>query len=339
MTRAAIFFQASHFRIFGQDAAVSDDPLHNPHDKLFKAGFSDPATAAAFLREQLPPAVCARIDWKRMELEPGSFVSAQMRERHSDLLFSAPFADSKAFVYLLFEHQSSFDYWLGLRLLEYMLLIWQEYLKKHPESRALPVILPVVLAQNDRVWQVKTQFADLLDVPSELRAELKPLLPDFCFQLKQLAEMPFEAIRGTPAGILVLRTMKAERLEKLLDAVVWDESLLVSVPRVLLKQWLRYILGTDIDKAAFETNLRQIQELETRTDVMTLAQQYHNEGLQKGRQEGRQEHVIEALEIRFERVPEGLAEAVRDIRDEALLRSLLRTAIRCASLEDFAAEL
>ena len=340
-------FETSLSRILGQDGGVTDDPLHNPHDKLFKAGFSDPATAAAFLQEQLPPAIRARLDWERLELEPGSFVSAQMRERHSDLLFSAPFAGRKAFVYLLFEHQSSFDFWLGLRLLEYMLLIWQAYLKKHPEARALPVILPVVLAQNEQVWEVRTQFADLLDVPEELNAEMRPLAPDFRFHLMQLAEMPFEAITGTPAGILVLRTMKAERLKKLLDAVVWDEALLVRAPRVLLEQWLRYILGADIDKSAFEINVQQIQEPKTRAETMTLAQQYHNEGLQKGRQEGRQEglqkgrqeDVIEALGIRFERVPEGLAEAVRGIQDEAHLRSLLRAAIRCESLEQFAAEL
>ncbi len=171
---------------------MPDDPLHNPHDKLFKAGFSDPATAAAFLREQLPPAVCAHIDWDHMELEPGSFVSTQMRERHSDLLFSAPFADSKAFVYLLFEHQSSFDPWMGLRLLEYMQLIWQGYLKKHPEARALPVILPVVLAQNDRVWEVKTQFADLLELPADLRAELKPLVPVFAFSSDNWRRCPLK---------------------------------------------------------------------------------------------------------------------------------------------------
>ncbi len=35
---------------------MSDDKLHHPHDKLFKLGFSDPATAAAFLREQIPAA-------------------------------------------------------------------------------------------------------------------------------------------------------------------------------------------------------------------------------------------------------------------------------------------
>lgn len=318
---------------------MSEDPLHNPHDKLFKAGFSDPATAAAFLQDMLPPVISAGIEWDSLALEPGSFVSAKMRERHSDLLFSASFAGRKAFVYILFEHLSRPDSWLGLRLLEYMLLIWQAFLKANPDSCALPVILPVVLAQNDKAWEVKTQFADLLDAPQELGAELAPFLPDFRFHLMQLAEMPFESIRGTPVGILALRTMKAERLKKLLDDVVWDEALLVRVPRVFLEQLLRYILGADIDKEAFETKLQQIQEPETRADAMTLAQQYHNEGLQKGLQKGIQESVIETLEIRFERVPVGLVEAVHHVQDEAHLRRLHRAAVKCGSLEEFATEL
>jgi hypothetical protein len=66
--------------------------------------------------------------------------------------------------------------------------------------------------------------------------------------------------------------------------------------------------------------------------AMTLAQRYHQEGLQKGRQED----VLEALSIRFEQVPEGLREAVLGVADEGKLRELLRAAIRCQSLEEFA---
>lgn len=33
-------------------------------------------------------------------------------------------------------------------------------------------------------------------------------------------------IVGTPAGILVLRTLKAEQFEQLLGAEVWDESII-----------------------------------------------------------------------------------------------------------------
>ena len=68
---------------------------------------------------------------------------------------------------------------------------------------------------------------------------------------------------------------------------------------------------------------------------------------QEGRQEGelrgqiiaRQQDVVEALEIRFDRVPEGLREEIERIVDSARLHALLRAAIRCADLESFAKEL
>ena len=58
------------------------------------------------------------------------------------------------------------------------------------------------------------------------------------------------------------------------------------------------------------------------------------------RQEGailaRQKAVLDALEIRFSYLPEGLRKTIETIHDESRLRSLLQTAIQAASLEDFA---
>ena len=88
---------------------------------------------------------------------------------------------------------------------------------------------------------------------------------------------------------------------------------------------------------------------------MTLAQQLRNEGRQEGRNEGRQEGrqegerkgsvatgrqaVLEALEIRFGPVPEGLRESIAAIGDPERLRVMLRTAMVSASMETFAAAL
>jgi predicted transposase YdaD len=80
---------------------------------------------------------------------------------------------------------------------------------------------------------------------------------------------------------------------------------------------------------------------------MSLAEQFRQEGRQQGRQEGRQEglifskqqDILEALEIRFQRVPEGLREEIEVVSDAKKLSCLLRAAITCADLESFAAEL
>ncbi len=326
-----------------KSASMSEDPLHQPHDKLFKSAFGDPATAAEFLRWEIPSALSSAIDWDRLRLEPGAFVDSHYRQSESDLLFSAPTGESECLVYLLFEHQLAPDPWIALRLLRYQVRIWETWRKNHPETGSLPVILPVVLAQNAAVWKISPQFSSLLDIPASLVGDLEPLIPDFTYRLIQLAEIPFDAIRGTPAGILTLRVMKAERLEKLLEDHVWDESLFLHVPREVIELLIRYILNADIDKTAFDRRVSEISSTEIRSTAMTLAQQYRQEGHQEGRQEGRlgslQENVIAALEIRFGEIPQGMREAIAGITAESSLRMLLRAAIQSSSLEDFSRSL
>ncbi len=41
---------------------MSEDEVHQPHDKLFRAAFSNPETAAAFLQAYLDPALVAPVD-------------------------------------------------------------------------------------------------------------------------------------------------------------------------------------------------------------------------------------------------------------------------------------
>ena len=83
---------------------------------------------------------------------------------------------------------------------------------------------------------------------------------------------------------------------------------------------------------------------------MSLAEQFRQEGreetrllAERFRQEGlissKQQDILEALEIRFQRVPEGLREEIEAVSDLKKLTLLLRAAITCADIESFATEL
>lgn len=311
---------------------MANDALHQPHDKLFKTGFGDPATAAAFLSAQLPTALSGVIGWERLHLEPGSFVDSHFRSSESDLLFSAPLRQRESLIYLLFEHQRVCDQELALRLLRYMVRIWENFRASSPQNKKLPVILPVVLAQNVEKWEISTQFSSLLDIPEEADAETRQFVPDFAFRLVQLAEVPFERITGTASGMLILRTLKAEQTAELLGDAVWDEELIERVPIGIFAMVLRYILSADdIDKVAFSHRIKSLHSTEIQKEAMTLAQQFH----QEGRLEGQMQAVIDALQTRFERVPEGLREEIAKINDSTRLQALLRETIRCPDLESF----
>ncbi|MFM8830501.1 MAG: Rpn family recombination-promoting nuclease/putative transposase, partial [Spartobacteria bacterium] len=239
---------------------------------------------------------------------------------------------------------------IGLRLLTYMVHIWNDYLRNNPGATKLPPILPLVLAQDNKPWKSSTRFADLIEIPEGTGEDIEKHIPDFEFQLVELFRMPFEKILGTPAGILTLRALKAEKLQALLGDLVWDEALLLQLTPASFEMLMRYILDRDLDKPAFHTKLKTLHNPKLSKNAMSLAEQFREEGRQETRslanqfrQEGliasKQQDILEALEIRFERVPEGLREEIELIVDTKQLTHLHRAAITSPDLESFAAEL
>lgn len=330
-----------------------EDSLHHGHDKLFKLGFSHPGDAAAFLRWRLAPALADSVDWDALRLEPGSFIDSQFRNSESDLLFSAPFRHGNAsdepgcLFYFLLEHFSSLPSFPGLQLLRYMLRIWDDRIaagrKAGRTPAKLPPIVPVVVFQNAERWEVPVRFSDQVSIPPACEADLRPFVPDFGFSLLQLAEIPYDAIAGTPAGILVLRTLKAERHGELLGDAVWDEPLLARAGRDLFERVLRYLMGGGVDKEAFHRRLNLVVEPEIRNAAMTLAEQFIQEGLQEGLQSGieagHRADVLEVLQIRFGDVPEGLRDTLQQVTGADRLKQLLRSALLAETLDDFASTL
>jgi hypothetical protein len=324
-----------------------DDSIHQPHDKLFKGGFKDPVNAAGFLRGQLPGTVSAAIDWETLRLEPGSFVDSHFRHCESDLLFSARCADAECRIYLLFEHISTPVPALALKLLRYMVRIWESCLMDSSSDAKLPVILPVVLLQNARVWEVAPCFSALLEVPADLDDGLRPFIPDFVFTLVQLAALPFDAIRGTPAGILTLRVMKAEREGSLLGDEVWDERLMLQVSQEVFDLVLRYLLRGDIDREAFGDRMKRIIHPQLQSNVMSLAEQLIQEGveqgiekgIEKGIERGQKADILEALSIRFGEIPGPVRAQIEGITDSRRIRDVFRAAISTSSIDEFIAEL
>ena len=319
--------------------SLPESPLHQPHDKLVKSTFSDPDNARAFLQAHLPSNLVRRMDWTSLSLLSGSFIDPEFAATSSDLLFTAKIDGHPAFLYILFEHQNQEDPLIGLRLLTYMVRIWNDYLRNNPGATKLPAILPLVLAQDSKPWKSSTRFADLIDIPEGVGEDIKKHIPDFEFQLVELYHMPFDKILGTPMGILTLRALKAEKLQALLDDPVWDETLLIQLPSASFEMLMRYILDRDLDKPAFRRKLKTLRNPKLSKNAMSLAEQFRQEGRQEGLIFSKQQAILEALEIRFQRAPEGLLEEIEAITDSEKLTRLHRAAITSADLESFAAEL
>ncbi|QSB14252.1 Rpn family recombination-promoting nuclease/putative transposase [Natronosporangium hydrolyticum] len=189
----------------------------SPHDAVFRRMLGEPANAASQLRAVLPPELADQLDLARLTRLPGSFVDAKLRWRHSDLLFTAPLAGGdghsgdersrEAFIYVLVEHQSGTDKLMPLRILRYMVRIWDAFLNEHPRAHRLPAVFPLVVHHNRQAWDAPTELADLLDLDPGTVKAAGEFLPRLRFLLDDLTVVDEAALRARPVTAPVRLTL------------------------------------------------------------------------------------------------------------------------------------
>jgi len=190
-----------------------------PHDALFKFIFSQTDHAKSALRQALPAALSAAIDWSTLTLESTSFVDEALKDKHCDLLFSVMLDGKPIYLYLLFEHQSPVDPLMPFRLLVYMVRIWEAHLRDHPDDKRLPAILPVVIHHSEAGWTATTSFEQVLNLDDATLAAVGEHVPRFRFILDDISHETDAALklRSMTAlgrlGLFCLRhSRKPERL-------------------------------------------------------------------------------------------------------------------------------
>lgn len=295
------------------------------HDALFKKTFSDVEHAAAEFRAVLAAPVVALTDFSTLALCPGSFVDETLAASQSDLLFTAQLANKPAFFYILFEHQSSPDKLMPLRLLRYILRILERHVegKTPTEALPLPVVIPVVLHHSEGQWAVARSLEDLFDRELVAQAKLQELIPRLSFVLDDLSGLSDEQLEARALGLVPALTLWALRdarnPTRLVRTVAhWAEAMaeLLRAPNGREALWtiFRYITLVADDSvattlaAAIPDAKPQVKEA-----LMTLAEKWmaegeakgKAEGEAKGKAEGKAEALRKLLMLKFGPVPES----------------------------------
>lgn len=281
----------------------------NPHDAGFKAFFSDPRVAADAIRRLLPERVAEAFDWGALELMPTEFIGEDLIDRRADLVFKAPLAGRSAFVFLLFEHQSSVDPLMPFRVLVYLVRTWQRWLKENPDSRRLPAVLPIVLYHGRRPWRGPTGLHELLDLPDVLRRALGRYLPAVELLLDDLTRTTDAAIEASTrvafatAALMLLKHAAYEddpisdRLLAHLKAAL-DGGAVQSVV-----QALHYIYNvSDVPPGPLAQRLSEGSPDDIREALMTTADRLRAEGFDRGIERGIEQGIARERAANLERL-------------------------------------
>ena len=239
-----------------------------------------------------------------------------------------------ALVYVLFEHQSTFDALMPIRLLRYIVRVWEGWLKDHPESKKVPVVLPVVMHQGATGWRAAPDLASVLDAEPAFLEATRGLVPHFRFVLDDVGALSLEQLAARTLhelGRLVqMAFWSARSQERLTQAAPLMRAIAGSVARdantrTLLDQLYRYLLRAaepEVDVRDVRAILLEIAGLEGHEDVMNAAEQL----IEQGRAEGVEKGLAEGVQ-------RGLAEGLRAaIKGALLARGVTLSEFGCARL-------
>ena len=323
-----------------------------PHDALFKSVFQQAENAAAELQHVLGPEHVSALDWSTLKLEPGSYVDEALADQHSDLLFSATARASgeRVFVYLLFEHQSTAEPKMALRLLSYMVSIWERF-SDDDKNKALPLplIVPAVLSHVVGGWKAATRFSGLFS-PS-LGPLADSVLPDFSYAVDDLrrtddADLKARAVaQQARLALWLLRDARdgALLLQRLVDWIGELEEL-ARMPggERALAPLLHYVVrvSSDLQLEQFRAILKE-RAPAAESITMTIAEQLLAEGEARGEARGviqgelrrAAASVLTVLEARELSVTAEVRARIEGCQDLEVLQHWLARAVTAVSAD------
>ena len=264
-----------------------------PHDAAFRAFLTHPGTARDFIELHLPAELRAICDLSTLKLESGSFVEENLRAYYSDVLYSLKTAAGHGYIHVLIEHQSTPDRHMAFRLMRYAVAAMQRHLDAG--HKKLPLVIPVLFYTGRRSpYPYSTDWLQEFDDPA-----LAGRLYGAPFPLVDVTVIPDEEImhhRSMAALTLLQKHIHRRDLADLLDrlAATLMAGHLTGQQLVSLINYLVQAGETD-DAEAFVRNLAQ-KVPQHEDELMTIAQQLEQKGVDKGRIEGKMEVARKLLE-------------------------------------------
>ena len=95
--------------------------MENIADRIIRDTLSEIEEAVPFFKSTLPIEVVNVLNFNTLNLAPTTYISDDLKEYRSDLLFQIQMIDSSpAQIYILFEHKSTQDKRIFTQLLSYL---------------------------------------------------------------------------------------------------------------------------------------------------------------------------------------------------------------------------
>lgn len=288
--------------------AESDNNFHD-HDSFIKKAMENHNVAKSFFNRHLAPEVRDMVNLDSLQLQKESFIAENLKKKVSDILFSADFSQGNShgsggksgYIYMLLEHQSTVDHWMVFRLFNYMMAIWQRHRTEHHKDKHLPLIYPLIFYNGTRKYTAPKDLWSLFKDPEIARSF-------FCEPVNviNVNEIDDDKFKEYPwAGIIEL-FMKASQKRDILQQWHLAKEALKELAFATIfekEDYVRVILwytANRIEKSEQKDEILRIVNstlnIEGEEIMASLAQQWKQEGVQRGVQQRNLDIAITMLQ-------------------------------------------
>ncbi|SHI19874.1 Rpn family recombination-promoting nuclease/putative transposase, partial [Pollutimonas bauzanensis] len=294
-----------------------------------------PHMVRALFQGILPPALLAMLDLDTLEPLPTNYVSGWQRDRRGDLVWRVRRRDGiMLYLLILLEHQSDQDRIMGIRIMGYSALLYEDITMRdlvQPPPQRLPPVLPIVLYSGESRWTAPTRVADLMD---EAPPVLQPYQPDMRYLvLDEGALVEQGGLPGDNLAGLLFRLEHSQGIEQ-------TQELLQTILRLTRRPqyrelrrafggWVRHVLfARALPQAANLPDSDDLQEIST----MLTTHSKKDWGYQ-WRQEGAADMLERQMTRKFGSLPDTMRQRLREASGEQLEAWSLNV-LDAAGLED-----
>ncbi|EBK1009315.1 Rpn family recombination-promoting nuclease/putative transposase [Salmonella enterica] len=290
------------------------------HDPLFKLFLREPETARDFLEAHLPEDIRSLVHLGTLKLESGSYVDEQLKEQHSDILYSVKMAQGEqCLLYCVVEHQSTEDEMMAWRMMKYTIRAMSDHLNKG--YRTLPVVVPLLFYHGDvRPYPYSMDWLDCFEQPELARRVLSKPWP--LIDVSVLDDDDIKSHRRVALLEMVQRDIRLRDGKELLARLVQLIQMKVN-SREQVEAVLRYTIMNGMTGEDISSYINQLSgDIPEYEDLMgTIAQQFIQQGAERERQvslEREKASLERERQASLERERQTLLKAARALLDNGV---------------------
>jgi len=308
------------------------------YDKTLKELFSRPEIVKNFMQGFVGEEFVNDIDFNRIEKKNTSYITKTFKDRYTDLVIKLNMTGGKcAYLYILFEFQSTIDKLMPLRILNYMLLLYEDLIKQKEISidEPLPPVFPVVLYTGTKTYNASTRIEDLIALPYR---RLQRYVPTFEHYLVTLHSKPREelkkmtALDNMIAGLFYLLTAGTKEEMKEAEKFVSDKIDYASEFGRFYVIWLRKYLKHKGIKIKVHT--KEGGKIMLETVVARIREDKINQIRNEGIYIGKQESILKLLKKKFTEIPKSVENKINGIHNVEKLENILLNILDMTSIEE-----